>query len=543
MMMKRTTVKRALALLLTAVLLLPVGVLGMAVSAKSAYVPVIYIAGDTDIKYRDEDGVEHEVYDDGEYIETLLSNAIGDFAKGVVTGDWEAYSQKALDVFLPAYEHYAPDLEGNFPPESYVDWEWRPEWIAPNRANIYNVNYENCYVYRLDKRMSPLDMADDLERFVQTIKEKTGQDKVAFFARCLGPVALYAWLYEYARPRNYADVDSIVITATTANGVDYGEACYTGNVVITEEAARNYLLGYYTWDDIVGGALAEFLNAAVPVLRTSYGLTIGVKELNKIYTGLKDVFFAKLIKAYYGRQLGFMACVKDNFDDMIPYLYGEEGDDVKYAYYIDKLTEYHETVQAEIEDILVEMREDYGIDVNVIAYYGCRQAYPVHVDSNLTGDYQVGTRQQSFNATVSEVDKKLSDETLAATIAAGKEKYISPDRMIDASTCLFPDNTWFIRNCDHQWPAGMHELATRLIRNKGCDINTYEDYPQFLNLLDDLETVVPAQETNENDWHYTVTGEEKVEAYANFAQLLLDKLHSFLMGLMDLIRRLVSAVR
>lgn len=59
------------------------------------------------------------------------------------------------------------------------------------------------------------------------------------------------------------------------------------------------------------------------------------------------------------------------------------------------------------------------------------------------------TRFSSLGATVSKIGTAFSDEYIESRKALGYEKYISPDRQTDASTCVFPEYTWFLKNAIH----------------------------------------------------------------------------------------------
>ena len=66
-------------------------------------------------------------------------------------------------------------------------------------------------------------------------------------------------------------------------------------------------------------------------------------------------------------------------------------------------------------------------------------------------DGLVGLQDSSLGATCSTATTTLSDEYIASRIAENPDnaKYISPDRMVDVSTCAFPETTWIIKNSHH----------------------------------------------------------------------------------------------
>lgn len=58
---------------------------------------------------------------------------------------------------------------------------------------------------------------------------------------------------------------------------------------------------------------------------------------------------------------------------------------------------------------------------------------------------------------------------------------ISPDRQIDASTCLFPYNTWFIKGLFHSdQPEDYHFKNLTSIAYGDLDITSDPEFPQYL---------------------------------------------------------------
>ena len=73
-----------------------------------------------------------------------------------------------------------------------------------------------------------------------------------------------------------------------------------------------------------------------------------------------------------------------------------------------------------------------------------------------------------------------------------EKNYISPDRMIDASTCALPENTWFVRDWLHcNGNAGIDRLFALVMTGEAVDIRAFAEYPQFLEADEDADTVRP----------------------------------------------------
>ena len=91
----------------------------------------------------------------------------------------------------------------------------------------------------------------------------------------------------------------------------------------------------------------------------------------------------------------------------------------------------------------------------------------------------------------------LSDEYIAQREAAGFGKYISPDKQIDASTCLFPDYTWFIKGCSHGFYSTQERdlILSVIDADRQLEIGDFE-WTQFIVFDYENQTFEPMTEDN-----------------------------------------------
>ena len=151
------------------------------------------------------------------------------------------------------------------------------------------------------------------------------------------------------------------------------------------------------------------------------------------------------------------------------------------------------------------------------------------------GEHQTGLREQAFGPTVSTVDGTLSEKYINSRVAEGKGKYISPDKQIDASTCLLPDNTWFIKNVDHRYTEAVHLLITDLVDNPRCTVDTLGTYGQFLNAKDQY-VLEPLKEVNDNDMQWDasepgVAGENVFRTLGSLLVKIITWVREFITGI------------
>ena len=194
------------------------------------------------------------------------------------------------------------------------------------------------------------------------------------------------------------------------------------------------------------------------------------------------------------------SCTTDieRFDDYLDYVFPTEELKTEYAPIIAKAVEFHETVQKPLDGMLREINAN-GVPVYFVANYG-EQTYPVGDMSDYVGDQLQSVYMQSFGATTARVPETLTDSYIAAQTEKGMGKYISPDKQIDASTCMFPDQTWFIKNLRHSYEnTAVFSLLDMIANTDGATVDTSEAFPQFLNANESLSAVTPAQAVNAND--------------------------------------------
>ena len=113
--------------------------------------------------------------------------------------------------------------------------------------------------------------------------------------------------------------------------------------------------------------------------------------------------------------------------------------------------EYHYNVQEKAEEILRKAQKDTNI--YIIAQYNM-QGLPIsETASDSNNDFLIDAEFASGGAVCSKLGEMLPD-TYTQAKDCGHD-HISPDRQIDASTCMFPEQTWFIRDMAHvDYPVG-----------------------------------------------------------------------------------------
>ena len=481
-----------LSLLLAAALLSPVASLTAFAAGRT---PVINIEGEREIEVWKEDGTHYSPTQDpaDAVVDEAIKELVPVFIKALLTNHYDEWSRKALEKLTPIYDEIRPNPDGSLPENTHpyfppYGYGGATEVQAPEQVNDY-------YTYDWDFRRSPLDEADDLHRYIQLVKAKTGSDKVILASRCGSTALGAAYLYKYGT----ADIEKLIFTCSTLLGVPYADSLLSGNLYVSGDALSNYL----NYNDPLASynkRLSKVLNAVVYAMAQNGSMDDANVLISRAYEKIKDSFVAPFLRSFYGICGNYIATVGDSYEDYRDYIFPTQALKTEYAAILAKADEYHYNVQNHIRELLADAVEN-GVPVNFIVTYGEPSGYPIGENSANTGDELMDVTSQSFGATTGKYGEELPGDYIAAREAADLGRYISPDRQIDASTCLFPDNTWFVRNLRHNL---MVTCLHRFIRQIAWtdDMTTVTDpaYPQFLTVEgDNYQRIVPAQAKNEND--------------------------------------------
>ena len=468
--------RAGISLLLAALFLFPA--CGAAAFAKTAETkdptPIIFIIGRTTI-YNHLSDPEHRQKipgnDDVEVIDAV-KEALPYAAKAVFLGQWDEYTDKAYDLLMQFFEGYGLDENGNVCTDSGPTYTWSEETLSRNYAS------EDPYTYRYeyDSRLSPLEIADDLNEYIEAVKRVSGQDKVSIISRCLGTNIAFAYLYKFQKELGYSGVDALVLYDNSTMGIDMLEAAFSGTVEIDPDVAIRFLNDFDL--DLDDDTLGQFVALTLKMLEETYGIEITADFLEMFYARIKNTLVRRFIKSTFGSTPGYWSMVYENYELAKEYVFGDKGDTQKYAGLIAKLDAFR-TVQLQATQMIKDMRAA-GVDVSAICKYGF-VGYPVYKDVKKLSDGVTGLYKQSFGATVSEYDATLGQKYLSKR----PTDYISPDKQVDAGTGLLPDTTWYIKNYEHNpfWDS-MNPLLIKLCRQDGFNVKSDPAWPRFMVMED-----------------------------------------------------------
>lgn len=429
---------RFLALLMSVMTLISAFSMG-ATSLAATYendVPIVYVYGAGRTVYdKDEKNVVYPVKADladaiMKEVDTLLSA----FMVSVSGGNWDAYCDALVNVISGVYGSAALDKNGEASNGSHALKNKTPK----KKTSGFVLS---DYVFNYDSRLDPYAVAADLQTYIKQVMKATGSDKVQLVSRCLGCNIAAAYIARYGGSL----LDSILFYVPAVKGAIACSEGFSGEIVFNAD----YIDSYVKSGNIgAGSEITELLEALVSVTQTLSILGIGTDLVQSIYDQIADRIVPELVLATYGTMPAYWSMVDHaHFKKAKQTVFG--GRESEYAGLIKKINYYHENVMLPFEDNLLELKQQ-GVKVAIIAKYNI-QCPPFFKTGMHQTDGDITVEDVSFGATTAgDIGKTFSAAYLFEAKQSGVENYISKDYMVDSSTCLFPDYTWFIKDMDHE---------------------------------------------------------------------------------------------
>ncbi len=468
-------------------------------------IPVVSIAGDGEPLY---DGNGNQIYkttdllkgmtgdDEDSDIMGAVANVLYPFlVEGLLFDKWDNYYNNLYKEIADIFEDSLLTKDGE-PKEGSGLSEERKKEVAENLKKDAKEQW-GCYLdwnykFHYDWRLDPLTVADQFNDYIKAVKEVTGAEKVAITGLCLGTNVILAYISKYGTN----DIYGLGLDGSTVNGMEPISEAVSGKIALDGNSIMRILIDCNIYDVM---SVDDFILKTVDLANKSglIGAVSGFTE-SELYEKLEKGVTSALARASVLTWPGYWATIKkDDFETAKEFVFGPEGSELRteYAGLIKKLDDYHTNVRVRIPELLSQVK-DSGANLAIIAKYGC-QMIPLTESQTLVADQFASVNSASFGATTSTVYDTLSEDYIAQRVSEGKGKYISPDKQIDASTCLFPDNTWFIKGNKHSnWSAWETQLLyTVTTSGQPLTIDDF-DFGQYVVYEKDTNFAVKMTEEN-----------------------------------------------
>lgn len=552
--------KKVISLLLTLTMILTLampasaGFIGtdVTVHESRSQVPVIRILGDAEPLY-DEEGnklfhwrsmlSEDGADDDDSAIMESVANVIAPFViDGLLTDNWDPYYEnleKELSELTGDLK-----LDGNGEPvkgtgisearkqemEDYlkVDAKTGKDKNGKKVQNAKGYYGINDYRFWYDWRLDPTETADKLDAYIQKVKDITGCPKVSIMASCIGTIITTTYVAEYG----VKDIHGIGYTGSVANGAEALSEAVSGKFDINS-ASINRVLKDLEYIELFN--LDDFVNATIDLVLVSGLVDMAEQKIrDTLYDKLVAGVTSALAMSLFFTYPSYWANVtEDDYEDALFYVFGEEGSAKReeYAGLITKIENYNTEIRMKFKEHIKSIKAG-GAKFAAISKYGF-QILPICESYAVVGDQFVSVERSSFGATTSDIFSTLSDEYIQGQEALGLGKYISPDKQIDASTCIYPESTWFVKNSSHSnYSTYERKLLYDVITaTEDITVET-EGYPQFVVYDYDTDTMSLMTEENCHTENWIADAEDEADtSRANFLIRFLTSLFKWFKAL------------
>ena len=334
------------------------------------------------------------------------------------------------------------------------------------------VGGDHTFIFTHDWRRSPLDTAKDLNEFIQNVKEKTGHSKVSINGQSMGTCVVQAYLALYGTD----DIKNICMFSGAFTGLEMCKDLFTGHIYLDADGIVDIIIQAIKGspDSRVLGQLLKYTGLFEKVIEKMAPLMDDDQYKNRLYN---EIFIP-----YFGMFAGVWSFVpEESFNEALNYMFFNSDFSFHPSIsYIAKLTAYHELVQKTLEERCTEYYNDANTNFSIVSNYN-RQIAPVTPSSTMNSDGVIETYRTSYGATVADRNTTLGENY--TQVNDDGHNHVSPDTVVDASTCRFPECTWFIKNMDHvKFRQGSNATlyAWLLTSEKQVTISSNPLYTQFL---------------------------------------------------------------
>lgn len=359
--------------------------------------------------------------------------------------------------------------------ESYVDMSEEHSGSEYTLAQaVYNELGEgHSYLFIYDWTANPFDIAEDLNQFIQEVKEKSGHDKVSICAESMGGCMTNTYLALYG----YDDVENLVMANSAFNGLEMLGQLFIGNPEIDGEALAGLIV-----QSIYGSAEYASLIPYIPVFEQL------ALFANDLFEKAGDRIYEEVLIPVFGYLPSFWCFIPEyHFEEAMEKMLPDAGPEL-----LAFVNEYYEKVASKTGDRVKEMVESEDVNYFCVSNYN-KFIAPVTETARWNSDGVIETYNTSGFATVADLGTTLGADYVQA-VDMGRNM-ISPDNIVDASTCQAPMQTWFTKNWGHiaySLNDGTCDFYVWLLTaNEQYTIDSNPQYPQFMYYNCEIPALMP----------------------------------------------------
>lgn len=345
---------------------------------------------------------------------------------------------------------------------------------------------DRTFDFEYDWRLSPIDNAADLKEFIEYVKELTGHDTVSIMCHSQGNTVVATYLELYGNE----GIEKIAFLSPAFQGISILGSLYRKEADLSDKAEE---LRFFVKSVMGKSVGADAVSLLIGTLNFTGFTDALLGFLQKYLTSQFDLIYDECLMPAFGNLAGTWSFVPDEyFDDAVDAMFEGRED----APILKKINYYHDNVQIKLPEILEETM-DNGTDIIICAGYNI-STIPVSTTHTVHSDFLIDTKYMSIGATCAPLGETLG-ENYTQAVDCG-HNHVSADMAIDASTCAFPEHTWFFSGMSHSvFPAGYVKfLNTYFLAENEMTVHTYAEYPQFM-AIDKEENLIAVTSPEEKN--------------------------------------------
>lgn len=408
---------------------------------------------------------------------------------GMISGNYKPWVDEFYEAIAPYYENILCDGNGEIAETSL---ETTYDYTNPQRTHSNECDYSFSYDWRID----PCKAADYLDAYIDTIMKATGSSKVSLVGRCYGGTVISAYLYEYGCSK----IDTAVYYTSISQGTGLRSSeIFAGKFMFDSKAIEDMFLDpdieKYFEKAIDDPVMRELILSFLSLLNSMDALDIPMSALTQFINKVYPELAPRIVPATYGTFPSIWSMVAaEDYEQAKALIF--KGQEDKYAGLIEKIDHYHYDIQANEKTMLADLQKQ-GLRIAFVTKYNVPSCTPFTVSARVNGDNAVELFRASLGATAADYGKVLTSEQ----ISAANPKYLSSDHIVDATTCAFPEYTWFIKGCDHSTFANSIDKLNAAICNseEPMTVDSDPNYPQFLKFDPDTAAISPLADEPEKE--------------------------------------------
>lgn len=448
--------------------------------------------------------------DPEEKIMEELDRLLAAFASSVLTKNWDTYCDELVEVVSEVYKNVVLDNNGEANDGSYSI----ASTVPAKKTSDYRLS---DYVFNYDPRLDPWSVAADLNAYINKVLSVTGKKKVQLVGRCLGGNYVSAYLTRYGGSK----IESVIFYVASTKGTVLCSESFSGNFRFDPDLINDYMKNASNESD---SDMMGFLKSLVSVTHSLSILSTGTELVQSVYNQISADVVPRLLLATYATMPGYWSMVDDeHYEEAKRLVFGNNTSE--YAKLIQKIDNYHYNVMNAFDSTMKKLQRE-GVKIAVIAKYNTALP-PIFQSSEKQSDGTIELSNLSFGATAANFGKTLSKAYIEEVKSNGLINYISDDLIIDSSTCLFPDSTWFIKNSEHgHFPTAINYLMYEIFGSKKqLTVWDNKKYPQYLAYNSDNTLSIVTEPDKVTD---TSSGNKLLDILVSFVQTFINIIKNIL---------------